>query len=81
MPPFNVGKHRFDQGAVADQGDELTRMFEIDVPDCRQSPALQLEEGLGAGHIEFVGFLPEVVKGFRGLCSSSAYSLPSHSPI
>lgn len=68
VPPFDVGKHRFDQSAVADQSDELSRVLEIDVSDCCQSPALQLEEGLGAGHIEFVGFLPKVVKGFRGLC-------------
>ena len=68
VPPFYVGKHRFDQGAVADQCDELSRVLAIDVSDCCQSPALQLEEGLGAGHIEFVGFLPKVVKGFRGLC-------------
>ena len=31
VPPFDVCHHRFDQGAVADQGDELTRVFEIDV--------------------------------------------------
>ena len=67
MPPFNVCKHRFDQSAVADQRDELTRVMDIDVSDCRQSSALQLEESLGAGHIEFVGFVPKMLKGFGRL--------------
>ena len=65
MPSFNVCKHRLDQSAVADQRDELTRVLTIDVSDCRQSSALQLEESLGAGHIEFVGFVPKMLKGFR----------------
>ena len=65
MPSFNVCKHRLDQSAVADQRDELTRVLTIDVSDCRQSSALQLEESLGAGHIEFVGLVPKMLKGFR----------------
>ena len=81
MPSFNVCKHRLDQSAVADQRDELTRVLTIDVSDCRQSSALQLEESLGAGHIEFVGSCQKCLKDSGDSDSNSAYSLPSHLPI
>ena len=61
---LDVAKHRFDQRAVADDGDALSVVCPQDAANRVHRPFLQFVKGFSAFHLEQMRHMPEMVLGF-----------------